>query len=119
LPLTVCPTRLSAKGAQTASGRAIQLPGEKAMRGPEDYKWDCLDFSQLAALTSISAPPVPTTYLVDAEGRVRMRFRGPMNDGGWAAADAIEALMAEMRRKAMRPQVEPTAPQPSAASPTP
>ena len=39
---------------------------------------------------------LPTSYLVDAEGRVRKRFRGPMNDGGWEAADAIEALLAEV-----------------------
>lgn len=39
---------------------------------------------------------LPTSYLVDAEGRVRMRFRGPMNDGGWEAADAIDAPLAEV-----------------------
>lgn len=38
---------------------------------------------------------LPTSYLVDAAGRVRMRLRGPMNHGGSEVADAIESLLQE------------------------
>jgi cytochrome c biogenesis protein CcmG/thiol:disulfide interchange protein DsbE len=62
---------------------------------------------------------LPTSYLVDAEGRVRTRFRGPMIDGGWEAADAIEALLAEVPGGKPDRRAKEANGEPVAASPEP
>jgi thiol-disulfide isomerase/thioredoxin len=93
---------------QDLAGQGLKIVGaslEDTAAGIEEYQRDVAKFQYDVvvggndAKSQLGGTPLPTTYLIDREGRVRQKIIGARDRAGWEAA--VKPLLEEVTATAM------------------